>query len=766
MQSVFTLLMFLFLMIAVPLNAQTTHKKGRPKIGLALSGGGAKGLSHIGALMVLEKAGIQVDYVVGTSMGSVIGSLYAIGYAPDSIAKIARTIKWDNILANNPGLQQISIEEKSDFNRYILELPIEGRRFKLPRGVIHGQELSVELSRLTFPVSNIKNFNNFPIPFRCIATDITNGEIVVLDSGNLAEALRASMAIPSVFTPIKYQNRLLVDGGIVRNFPVENVIEMGADIVIGVNLSKGFLQEKELVSIIDILNQSMFLSDGEDTKKQREKCDYLIEPDLTGFKANSFYASDSLIQRGYDAAMELFPDLQKLAARLDSVYGPHKPIKTPIIDSVLITGFEVEDISMSNKNLLIDRMGLLKNEWYTIGDFSDAMAKIYGTRYFKKVSYELFSDKGGSRIKLTAQENAPTFFNVALNYNSFSKAALILNLTARNFLGKNTRFSSTINIADMFRFKSEYFKYLGSAKTHGLGIKFSYDGNNLPIFEGENQFAQYTQKYTAIDVKYQIASLTVNTAGAGIMREYIVFTPSIFGSTNNYDGSLVQDRVYLDFNLNTLDRHYYTRTGSKINMSLGYLFNNSPSFNIVSRDSFGGNLITSKMTTALEDSLITSKYLQFKLISNRYFPINKRSTFILGVYSGLTLNPFDHNSDASSIYNNFMIGGLIPNFRNQIPFVGLSDYQIRANNYIGLSLGYQYELSKNLFITPKVNAGYYNQNFVRYFTSNDVLKKSNQIIGYGITGGFNSIIGPLDFTIMRNTQLGTFAFYVNMGYNF
>lgn len=766
MKFVFSCFVLLFLIVGGSLYAQTPNNKARPKIGLALSGGGAKGISHIGALMVLEKAGIYVDYIVGTSMGSVIGSLYAIGYSPDSIAKIARNINWDDILANNPGLRQISIEEKEDFNRYIIELPIEGKKFKLPRGVIHGQELSVELSRLTSPVYNIKKFTDFPIPFKCIAADITNGEVVVLDSGNIAEAIRASMAIPSVFTPIKYQNRLLVDGGIVRNFPVENVIDMGADIVIGVNLSKGFLQESELVNIIDILNQSMFLSDGEDTKRQREKCDYLIEPDLTGFSANSFYSSDSLIQRGYDAAMLLFPDLQKLATRLDSTYGPKKRVEIPKLDSILITGFEVEDISLSNKNLLIDRMGLPKNEWYTYDKFTEAMAKIYGTRYFKKVSYELFDYNGGSRIKLTAQENVPTFFNAALNYNSYAKAALILNVTARNFLGRNTRFSSTINIADMFRFKSEYFKYLGSAKTHGLGIKFSYDGNELPIFEGENQLAQYAQKYTAIDIKYQIATLTVNTAGAGIMREYIVFTPSIFGARNNYDGSLIQDRVYLDFNLNTLDRHYYSRKGSKINMSLGYLFNNSPSFNIISRDTFSGNLTTNKMTQTLEDSLVASKYLQFKLISNRFFPINKRTTILFGFSSGFTLNPFEHNSDASSIYNNFMLGGLIPNFRNQIPFIGLSDYQIRANNYMGVSFGYQYELSKNLFITPKLNAGYYNQNFVRYFTSDDVLKKSNQIIGYGITGGFNSILGPLDFTIMRNTQLGTFAFYVNMGYNF
>lgn len=764
---IFSAFIFCFLMFANPyVNAQISNTKSRPKIGLALSGGGAKGISHIGALMVLEKAGIKVDYIVGTSMGSVIGALYAIGYSPDSIAYIAKTENWDQLLANNPGLRQIAIEEKADFNRYILELPIEGRRFRFPRGVIDGQELSVELSRLTFPVYNRKKFTDFPIPFKCVATDITNGEAVVLDSGNIAEAIRASMAIPSIFTPVKYQNRLLVDGGIVRNFPVEHVKEMGADIIIGVNLSKGFLPEKELESIIDILNQSMFLSDGEDTKKQREWCDFLIEPDLTGYHAGSFNAADSLIKRGYDAAMESFNDLQKLAKKLDENYGPKETISIPKIDSVLLTGFEVEGVSKANHDLVIDRLDLTRNHWYTPDVFPEAMKKVYGTRYFRKIGYELFKYDDGTRIRLKGNENPPTFFNVALNYNSFSKAALILNLTSRNILGKNTRFSSTLNIADMLRFKSEYFKYLGTAKNHGLGVSFWFDNYDFPLSEKQIRLALYRQKYTAFDVKYQIASLTVNTAGLGIRREYVVFAPNVYGSGETFDGSIVQDRVYLDFNLNTLNRHYYAHSGSKVNMSLSYFFNHNPDFKMVSRDSSNGGFVSRNMTSSISDSLITNRYLQFKLLSNRYIHINKKSTLVLGFYSGFTFNPFSPKSDANTMFNNFMLGGLIPNFRNQIPFVGLSDFQIRTNNFIGTQICYQYELSKNLFLIPKINLGYHNNNFVRYFTSDDVLKSSNQLFGYGITGGFNSVLGPLDFTAMRNTQLNSFVFYVNLGYNF
>jgi NTE family protein len=164
-------------------------------------------------------------------------------------------------------------------------------------------------------------------------------------------------------------------------------------------------------------------------------------------------------------------------------------------------------------------------------------------------------------------------------------------------------------------------------------------------------------------------------------------------------------------------------------MSLSYFFNHNPDFKMVSRDSLNGGFVSRNMTSSVADSLITSKYLQFKMLSNRYIHINKKSTLVLGFYSGFTFNPFSPKSDANTMFNNFMLGGLIPNFRNQIPFVGLSDFQIRTNNFIGTQICYQYELSKNLFVIPKINLGYHNNNFVRYFTSDDFLKSSNQLFG-------------------------------------
>ncbi|HTL08372.1 MAG TPA: patatin-like phospholipase family protein, partial [Chitinophagaceae bacterium] len=188
----------------------------RPKIGLTLSGGGAKGLAHIGILKAIDSAGLKIDYLTGTSMGSIIGGLYAIGYPADSIEKMARATNWDLLLSNQASLRTLFMEEKDEYSKYTVELPWVNHRFQLPTGVLQGQELWLKLSELLYPVYRNKDFSTFSIPFKCIGTDVGNGEAVVMSKGEITSAIRSSMAIPSFFTAVDYDGRRLVDGGIVR----------------------------------------------------------------------------------------------------------------------------------------------------------------------------------------------------------------------------------------------------------------------------------------------------------------------------------------------------------------------------------------------------------------------------------------------------------------------------------------------------------------------------------------------------------------------
>ena len=209
-------------------------------------------------------------------MGSIIGGLYAIGYSADEIKQITLEADWDQLLSNKSSLDEVVIEEKDYYNRYISVLNINGYRIELPKGLIEGQKLSNLLSNLTRPVHNLNDFSQLPIPFACVATDIETGLRVILNSGSLARSMRASMAIPSIFTPVEMDGRLLVDGGLVRNFPVEENLEMGADYIIGVFVGNQLLSKDELKSPLSVLTQSAFMHASFDTEVQRKLVDIYI----------------------------------------------------------------------------------------------------------------------------------------------------------------------------------------------------------------------------------------------------------------------------------------------------------------------------------------------------------------------------------------------------------------------------------------------------------------------------------------------------------
>lgn len=320
-----------------------SQAQNRPRVGVALSGGGAKGFAHIGVLRVLEEVGIPVDYITGTSMGSIIGGLYAIGYSVDELEAIAVATDWQELFSDRVSRRQLAIESKIGDGRYLLTLPLDGFKPGLPTGLIAGQKISTLFERLTLPYHNVSDFRNFPIPFAAVATNIATGHVVVLDHGYLPEAMRASMSIPSVFTPMVIDDRLLVDGMLVRNFPVEEVQAMGADIIIGVDVGSGLSGREELTSLGAILGQALGFMDAESTERQRELCDVLIVPDIEGLSAVDFPKAEEIIARGETAAREAMLQLQTLADSLQSAGAPQAGFMQINLDSVVIDDIQVQD---------------------------------------------------------------------------------------------------------------------------------------------------------------------------------------------------------------------------------------------------------------------------------------------------------------------------------------------------------------------------------------------------------------------------------------
>ena len=290
----------------------------RPKICLVLSGGGARGVAHVGVIKVLEEQRIPIDCIVGTSMGSIVGGAYASGLSPELMESQIRAVDWDRVLADNPPRPARSIYTKQQERLHIgsPEVGFSHGKVELPRGAIVGHQLELFLQGLIGVDLEYDSFDHLPIPFRAIATDIGNGQMVVLDKGSLAMSMRASMSVPGVFAPQKLDGRLLVDGGLVRNLGVDVARGMGADIVIAVNLGSGLLKPDEVQSIFSVAEQTLAILTEQNVQRslaELKPTNILIEPALGDFSSSDFKNSMSTIPIGEAAARTQIARLQALS---------------------------------------------------------------------------------------------------------------------------------------------------------------------------------------------------------------------------------------------------------------------------------------------------------------------------------------------------------------------------------------------------------------------------------------------------------------------
>ncbi|HET7457077.1 MAG TPA: patatin-like phospholipase family protein, partial [Gemmatimonadaceae bacterium] len=292
-----------------------------PTVALVLSGGSAKAFAHIGVLKVVEQVGLPVDLVTGTSMGGIVGGLYAIGYTPAMLERVALGTDWDGVFQGAARRDQLRPAQKLGDGRWVLTFPIRGGRVRLPAGLVPRQRVDDVLTRLTWSVPDARDFRAFPIPFAAVATDLETGESVRLDHGVLSDALQASMALPGVFAPMKLDGHSYVDGGVARNLPAQDARDMGATVVVCVDVSDPLLPADSLESAADVLLQTITFQMQRSNEAQRKLCDVLITPDITGLPATSFTKAAVWIARGEAAAEAVRPRLREIADSVRALRG-------------------------------------------------------------------------------------------------------------------------------------------------------------------------------------------------------------------------------------------------------------------------------------------------------------------------------------------------------------------------------------------------------------------------------------------------------------
>ena len=375
--------LFFFLLFSSSLVAQQISK---PKVAVVLSGGGAKGIAHIPLLQTLDSLGIVPDLIVGTSMGSVVGGLYAMGYSGDSIAAITKRANWDDLLGGGIALKDVSIEEKSEFGKYILDFDIKGGKLKTSAALLNDQYLREFLSLYTHPSYKILNFDHLPIPFRAVTTDIVNGEEVVLKGGSLPVAMRASMSIPSIFRPVPYNDVLLVDGGILNNFPVDVAKNWGADIIIGSDVGGGMLGKDELEGITTILFQTAMLISNKKNPESRKMCDILIDhlPNLR-HSTGDFNKNKEIYKEGLIGTNQKLAELLKLSKRLKK-YKQNR-VAIPLVNNLItLDTVFFKGVSEENYDLVKSRTNILKKQTYDIYELIQGVDRAMGTTLFSQIT--------------------------------------------------------------------------------------------------------------------------------------------------------------------------------------------------------------------------------------------------------------------------------------------------------------------------------------------------------------------------------------------
>ncbi|HMH33500.1 MAG TPA: patatin-like phospholipase family protein [Puia sp.] len=733
---------FLLLSLVGFAQNQATH---RPKLGLTLSGGGAKGLAHIGILKAIDSAGLKIDYVTGTSMGAIIGALYAVGYSGDSIETITRKIDWDLVLSNQYPLRDIIMQEKSEYYKYVLELPWVNHWFRLSTGVLEAQELWIKFSELFFPVYATKKFDQYSIPFKCIGTDISSGEAVAIDSGEIISAVRASMAIPSLFTAVQYNGRKLVDGGIVRNFPVKDVKDMGADIVIGSNVANALLAGDKINNVVQVLLQIAFFREAEDTRKEVPLTDIYVPAHLEKYSMGSFGSAEDILQAGLEEGRQLYPRLKKLADSLDAIYGPvEKPrSKLPEVSSVNISSYEVNGNHHTTTDFIVQSTDILTQHYYTPKNLSRMVRRTAGTRYYNRVTYSLQPQPDSScKIIFDVNENPLTFAKIGLHYNQFSGISAILNLTSRDFLTPNSRSLVTVNIGQNFRARAEHLQYFGRERNIAVTIAPQFEQFNITTYRNSKEAGLYDQQYFRADGRFGISTNRDVTLGVGTRYESIRYNPSL-ASVVNFSGSNHFTTSYFFIRQNTLDRSIYPKRGFKLDAEGDLVYAQHPGVTINSN----GNIS--------DTSVSRDPYSRVWLHMESYASLSKRSVLLLDIQSGINFNY------GNSVMNEFSIGGLTNLFHNQVTFSGLRENSYYSNSLASMLVGLRYQLFSSVYLTGKVNALL--SNFVsssRFLTSPDFLS------GYSLTFSYNFALGPLEVSVMYSDQWKRVLGYINIGIPF
>ena len=704
----------------------------QPKIGLVLSGGAARGLAHVGVLKALEEQGIHVDAIAGTSMGAVIGGLYASGYKIDELEKLAMEIDWQQALSDEPAREDVPFRRKQDDRDFLVRQKLSFRddgSLGLPLGVIQGQNLSLLLESLLAHSSDVRDFDKLPIPFRAVATDIVNGEKVVFRKGHLPQVIRASMSIPAVFAPVEINGQLLVDGGMVDNIPVDVAREMGVDLVIVVDIGTPLRGRKQLNTVFDIMNQSITLMTRSNSEIQLASLhpdDILIQPALASFGVTDFGRSPEIIDAGYRAT-------QHLASRLARFQQPHDAdldaARTPEERTPVITAIKIENDSKVGDSVIRYYIRQPIGQRLDLLRLQRDMGTLYGLDYFEQVQYRVVH-KGAERtlvINARGKRSGTDYLRLGLNLSDDMRGDSAFNIGASYRVnGINTlgaEWLTRVQIGDQQELYSEFYQPLDAGSRYFVAPYLHAQSQNVESILDNDPIAEYRlERYGfGLNVGRQIGNSGEIRVGVG---EAWGKADVRIGERDLPSTSFNEGFYDIKYSFDSLDNVYFPHSGEDISLSVRQF-----------EPGLGSD----------------DRYRQWEFHLDKALSSGP-NTWILGGRYGRTLDK------AEIVTSSFLLGGArqLSGFR-QDAISGQNISLMRAVYYRRLSPRSYLPFDFPLYAGASLERG--------RAWNNDNAFDSGYINAASIFIGFDTPLGPLNFSYGFNND-DQKALYLNLGQTF
>ena len=555
--------------------APAASDASRPRVGLVLSGGGARGAAHIGVLKALEAAHVRVDAIAGTSMGAVVGGLYASGMSAHEIEQLFESLNWQDAFRDRPSRTDLDFRRKEDDREYLVRVPIglnNHGQLQFPKGLIQGQKLSNELRKATLPVADIEKFDDLPIPFRAVATDLATGEPVVLDHGSLATAVRASLSAPGVIAPVPLDGRLLVDGGISQNLPVDVARAMHVDVIIAVDVSAPLQSVEKIQSALGVSNQMLAILINRATQQSRAALgpsDILITPNLAGMSSFDFKVVRSAVDAG-DAAT------QAMSARLAALSVPESEYAgflarrsqrppPPRIDFV-----EVAQESGRYRKLIEATLAPVVGEPANPETIDEALRSLYGRDIFESIDYQVVDKEGLTGLDVSARPKSwgPTYLHFDLELQDDFQGNDTYNAGVRFLITDVNPFLAEwrvdLKIGDQPTFAVEFWQPLGYASPWFVAPNFNFSSRSVYVIENNATIASYRVRETQYGLDFgrelgnwgEIRVGLRHITGSSALR---IGNPA--AGIPLPPGSFNQGGFYVRYSVDTLDNVNFPRYG-------------------------------------------------------------------------------------------------------------------------------------------------------------------------------------------------------------